>query len=59
MLWLTLLDKHIRMYSVELAAVSSDLTPLFPSDKAPPSAPSSAPALQTIDQLDAAADTLN
>jgi DNA-directed RNA polymerase specialized sigma24 family protein len=59
MLWLTLLDKHIRMYSVELAAVSSDLTPLFPSDKAPPSASSSAPALQSIDQLDTVADTLN
>ena len=59
MLWLTLLDKHIRMYSVELAAVSSELTPLFPSDKAPPSASSSAPALQSIDQLDAASDTLN
>src|SRR6202041_163643 len=58
-LWLTLLDKHIRMYSVELAAVSADLTPLFPSDKAPPSASSTAPAVQTIDQLDTAADTLH
>jgi DNA-directed RNA polymerase specialized sigma24 family protein len=59
MLWLTLLDKHIRMYSVELTAVSSDLTPLFPSDKAPPTASLPAPAVRTIAELDAAADTLN
>jgi DNA-directed RNA polymerase specialized sigma24 family protein len=59
MLWLTLLDRHIRAYSQELAAVSSVLTPLFPNEEAPLFAVPPASALRNIDELDAVADTLN
>jgi DNA-directed RNA polymerase specialized sigma24 family protein len=58
MLWLTLLDKHIRGFSVELAAISSELTPLFPSDKAPPPGSTTPTIVQNIDDLDIAADAL-
>jgi DNA-directed RNA polymerase specialized sigma24 family protein len=59
MLWLTLLDKHIRAYSVELTAIGSDLTPLFASEKAPFPPSLSVPPVPTIAELDTIADTLN
>jgi DNA-directed RNA polymerase specialized sigma24 family protein len=59
MLWLTLLDKHIRAYSQELAAVGAVLTPLVPSERAPLIAAPSAPTLRNIDELDTVADRLN
>ena len=60
MLWLTLLDKHIRFYGLELHSLHEDLNPLL-KDENPSPAPllRTPPPIQTIDELRIATQTLN
>ena len=60
MLWLTLLDKHIRFYGLELHSLHEDLNPLLKDDNTSP-APQlrTPPSIQTIAELRIATQTLN
>jgi hypothetical protein len=57
-LWLTLLSKHLRLFSTELAAISSDLAPLFSRDKAPPAETINTRDVHNLDDLNVATKTL-
>jgi len=60
MLWLTLLDKHIRFYGQELHSLHEDLNPLLNDENTrPPSGLPTAPPIQTIAELRIATHTLN
>jgi DNA-directed RNA polymerase specialized sigma24 family protein len=59
MLWLTLLDKHIRILSQELAALASDLTPLFQNEETVSTEDESATAIRNTGELGSTAEALN
>lgn len=60
MLWLTLLDKHIRSLSQELSSLDADLTPLVRDPSARVlAAPSASPPFQSLTELSAAAKAMN
>ena len=58
MLWLTLLDKHIRSLSQELVALAGDLTPLFPHEGTA-STEDVSPPLRNTSELGSSAEALN
>jgi DNA-directed RNA polymerase specialized sigma24 family protein len=59
MLWLTLLDKHIRSLSQELALLAGDLTPLFPREGTASTEDVSSPVPRNTSELGSSADALN
>lgn|GEM_PF-1633421 len=60
MLWLTLLDKHIRFYGLELHSLNEDLNPLLKDNNTSPTPPRpTGPPIQTIAELRIATQTLN
>ncbi len=59
MLWLTLLDKHIRSLDGELVSLNRDLSPLFPNQETMSSQISSRTFLSDTNQLGMTADALN
>jgi hypothetical protein len=62
MLWLTLLDKHIRSYDRELTFLNATLTPLFKDETASSSestGPRTSPSIHTVADLRFATQTLN
>lgn len=59
-LWLTLLDKHLRSFDRELAALYADLTPVFSGGKTPPKAPPThLSSLQTVNEFGLSTVALN
>ena len=59
MLWLTLLDKHIRSLSQELATLAGDLTPLFPPQGIASTEDVSPPVPRNTGELGRSAEALN
>jgi hypothetical protein len=60
MLWLTLLDKHIRFYDWELRSLHEDLNPLLKDDNTSSTAQfRDPPPVQTIAELRIATQTFN
>ncbi len=59
MLWLTLLDRHIRSLDQELTSLRSDLSPLFPEEESAPSQVFPRTTLSNTNQLGITADALN
>ena len=60
MLWLTLLDKHIRSFDEELKSLYRDLEPLFPDGNARlPASESSLSSAHNVNELSTIANALN
>jgi hypothetical protein len=60
MLWLTLLDKHLRSIDQELTSLNGDLAPLLLEEKTGlPASQSTLHSLRNADELGAVAVTLN
>jgi hypothetical protein len=53
-----LLSQHLRLFSTEPTAISSDLAPLFPRDKAPPTETVNPRDVHNLGDLDVATKTL-
>jgi RNA polymerase sigma factor (sigma-70 family) len=59
-LWLTLLDKHIRSLGQELSSLDADLASMVRDRSArPPAPPAVSPPLQSVNELSMAAGVLN
>jgi hypothetical protein len=59
-LWLTLLDKHIRSLDQELSSLDADLTSMVRDPSArPPAPPAVSPPLRSVNELSMAAGVLN